>query len=147
MKSILGLFFVIASVTTNAGTCDLLSGSFKTKTAECYTIHNGVKYDYGYMEILTAYNESAQSLKVDMVSRNYSLSYIADGKEHTGRPQFEGSKYTAQCENNHAHIRAEVGLKFPLLYDYTINANGKLVYQESNDSDSSFVIVCEMDRF
>ncbi len=147
MKTILGLFFVLASVSANAGTCDLISGSFKTKTAECYTIHNGVHYGDGYMEIRTAYNESAKSLNVEMVSRNYSLSYVADGKEQTGRPQFEGSKYTAQCDNNHAHIRADLGMKFPLLYDYSINADGKLVYQESFEGDSSFVRVCEMDRF
>jgi hypothetical protein len=146
MKILFGVMALLVSVSAQAGTCDLISGSFKTKTAECYTIHNGVQYGDGYMEIRTDYNESAKSFKVEMVSRKYSLSYVADGKEQTGRPQFEGSKYTAQCENNQAHIRADLGMKFPLLYDYSINTNGKLVYQESFEGDTSFVRVCEMDR-
>lgn len=42
------------------------------------------------MEIRTAYNESATSFNVDIVSRKYLLSYVADGKEQMGRPDFEG---------------------------------------------------------
>jgi len=147
MKSILGLFLLFVSVSANAGTCDLISGSFKSITAECYTIHNGVKYGDGTMEIRTAFNETLKSLNVAMVSRNYSLSYIADGNEQVGNPLYEGSKYTAKCENNHAHIRADLGLTKPLVYDYSISLDDKLIYQEALEGDSSFVRVCEMDRF
>lgn len=146
MKSILGVLFVLVSVSANAGTCDLITGHFKTKTTECYTIHNGGKYGGGYMEISAAFNEKAKSLNVDMVSRNYSLNYLVNGKEQIGRPQLEGIKYSAQCENNHAHIRADIGLKYLINYDYSINSDGNLVYQETVEGGSNFIRVCEMDR-
>ena len=54
--------------------------------------------------------------------------------------------HTAQCENNHIHIRAEMSaLKYPLIRDYTITTEGKLVYKESFEGDTFFRI-CEMDR-
>jgi hypothetical protein len=49
-------------------------------------------------------------------------------------------------ENIHIHIRADVSaLKHPLIHDYTITADGKMVYQESFEG-STFIRICEMDK-
>ena len=111
-------------------------------------IHNGVRSSDGHREVRISYDENAQNLRVDFVSRNYWVNYVADGKEQIGRPQFEGDKYIATCQDNHAHIRAEFSaLMKPLIHTYTVNDEGKLSFKEAFEADTSFIRVCEMELF
>ena len=147
MKNILALTFLVASSVSDGATCDLLSGSFKTMT-ECYVIHNGVRSSDGHRELRISYDENTKNFRVDFVSSNYWVNYVADGKEQGGRPQFEGDKYTAICKDNHAHIRAEFSaLKKPLIHSYAVIDEGKLSFKEAFEADTSFIRVCEMERF
>lgn len=149
MKTVIALALLIGSVSAHAGTCDLISGSFKTTTTECKYSHDGVTfYPEGYKDINLAYKEQGEALTVVMnvSSGPYTLNFVADGKPQTGRPMFEGEKYTAQCENNHIHTRSEMSaLKYPLIHDFTATPDGKMTYQESFEGDK-FVRICEMER-
>lgn len=149
MKTILGVFLLLVGASAQAGTCDLISGSFKTTTSVCRYSHDGEKFfNEGHKQIKIAFQERNKALAIvmDVSQGPYTLNYIADGKEQVGRPTYEGNKYIAQCENNHIHTRAEMqGLKRPLITDFMITSDGKMVYQQSFEG-SSFVRICEMDR-
>ena len=149
MKIIFGAIVLFSSGSVYAGTCDLVSGSFKTTTSECQYSTDGINfYNEGYKDINVAYSEQTFALKIVMnVSYGaYTLNYIADGKERAGRPMYEGDKYTAQCENNHIHTRAVMSaLKYPMLTDFTMTADGKMFYRQTFEGDR-FVRICNMNR-
>ena len=149
MKTIFGMMVLFAGVSSQAGTCNLVSGYFKTTTTECRYSHDGVNFfNEGHKDIKIAYTEKTDSLNVlmNVSGSSYSLNYTVDGKVQNGRPMYEGEKYTASCENNHIHVRAEMSaFKHPLIHDYTITDEGKMIYEESFEG-SSFVRICEMDR-
>lgn len=148
MKTIFALFFLFATI-SQGETCDLFTGKYKTVSTPCRYSHDGVKFfNEGYREFHIAYKEQGNLLRVVMNPEDgtYTLNYNADGKEHVGRPDFEGDKYTAICSNNQIHVRAVVSaLKYPLVTDYTLTSMDKLTYRESFEG-SSFTRICEMDR-
>jgi len=140
MKNIFAVMALLACESVNAGTCDLVSGYFKTTTSQCQYSHDGVTfYNEGYDDIRVAYVEQTHGLTVVMHVSNgpYILNYIADGTEKAGRPMYEGDKYIAQCDNNHIHTRAVMSaLKFPMLTDFTMTHDGKMFYKQSFEGDS-----------
>ncbi len=149
MKIIFGVMALLAGFSARAATCGLVSGSFKTTTSECQHSLDGVTfYNEGYKDINISYTEKTYALTIVMNVSNgaYTLNYIADNNERIGRPMYEGDKYTAYCENNHIHTRALMSeLKSPMLTDFTMTEDGKMVYKQYFEGDT-FVRICKMDR-
>lgn len=143
------LVFLFLGVSAHAGTCDQISGFFKTTTAECKYSHDGVKfYNDGHKSVGISYDSNNKNLTIEMGRPNnpFTLIYLANGQPQNGRPMFEGDIYTATCSNNRIFIRAEMPqLKYPLIYEFEIQSDGSLSYRESFDG-STFVRFCEMNR-
>lgn len=146
----LGCFLTLPNAWANPGNCSLVSGSFRTVAFECRYSRDGIIfYNDGYKDISLDYAERTNALTIvmNLSSSPYTLNFIADGRPQTGRPAYEGDKYTALCENNSIHARTVTSiLKYPWIRDYTITSKGTMIYKESFEGDS-FVRICEMDRF
>lgn len=149
MKTVFASLFLFAGISVNAGTCNFVSGSFETTTKECQYSHDGVNFfNEGYKDINIIYNEQNKELTVvmDVSHGPYTLTYVTDGKMQAGRPMFEGESYVAECENNHIRIRAEMSaLKYPIVFEYKAEADGKLIYQQKFEG-GNFIRNCEMHR-
>ncbi len=139
----------LTGIVAHAGTCDLVSGSFKTTTVACQHTYDGKTFfEEGYNDIKVSFNEESHELTIVMnVSHNpYTLNYIADGKEREGRPMYEGDKYTAVCENNNIRTRAVMSaLKYPLLTDFVMSRGGEMLFKQSFEGNS-YLRFCKMDR-
>lgn len=148
MKVLFALLVSFGGISAYARTCDSISGSFKTVSSPCNYSHDGVVfYPEAYKEISIDYNKNSMVLSVAMTSDNYKLNYIADGNEQPSRPHFEGDKYVANCENNQIHIRGVfISLKHPMITEFAVGSDGSMIYKQSYEG-SSFIRVCEMDRF
>lgn len=147
MKVLLSVFVFLGCASALAGTCDLVSGTFKTVSSQCEYSHDGVKFfPEGGKEIGISFQADSKVLSIAMISDKYKLSYVADGMEQIGRPQFEGDSYTADCENNQIHIRGVFSAyKHPMITDFVVNTDGSMSYKQSFEGNN-FVRICEMNR-
>lgn len=148
MKVLFALLIFLGGFSVHAGTCELVSGSFKTVSSACNYSHDGMAfYSDGYKEFRIHFDERSKFLSIAMTSDNYTLSYIADGKEQLGRPNFEGDKYVANCKNNHIHIRGLFSaLINPMIMTFVVGTDGNMIYKQTFEG-SNVVRVCELDRF
>ncbi len=153
MKVVFGSLVLLASFSTWAGSCDAVTGLFKTTTMECRSTRDRVSYrNQGHRDILITFDQVNKKLRIVQnysggMWMTYKVNYIVDGTEHAGRPLYEGEKYTATCEDNRIHIRAQMRARSNpnLIHDYTLTDDGKLTFKESF-AGNSFEFVCEMVR-
>ena len=147
MKGSFLVLVLLSSISVFAGTCDSISGSYKTVSSPCSYSHDGQTFFLEeHQEFSVDFDLNSKIFLVDMTSNNYNLNYIADGNEQQGRPQFEGDKYVAKCENNNIKIRAFFNiLKRPMITEFAFNEDGSVIYKQSFEGNN-FVRVCEMDR-
>jgi hypothetical protein len=149
MKILLIAIVLLSTTELTAGPCNFASGGFKTVLHECTHTTDGKTFvNEGHKAINAEYYKNTEQFVVTMnVGSNseYQLRYIVDGKEHKGRPMFEGDTYAAECDNNGISIRAvSSDRKYPMVTLFLTTAK-RLLYKQSFEGDP-FLRICYLER-
>lgn len=130
-----------------ADSCAQFAGNYKVSTSGCVAIHNGsVSKDDTYRGMGISFVEASQllSMTYKTSSGQFTVNYIADGKEHEGDVMNTGKTYVASCDGDTIFTSREGMLKNPLL-TVLFFTEDSLHFEEAVDG-SDFTRVCNFER-